>query len=300
MKKTFSLFFLMFAFCRSGIAQNVGIGTNTPLQKLDVAGNINTTGNIMVNGIAGNDGQVLAMNGSTMKWMDKSRFNNWAIYPTAGSASFTVPPGVSEVMIEMWGAGGGGHYPGGGGGSGGYWLGIIPVTGITTINLTVGTGGAGGSTSTPGSNGGNTSFSCTGFSVAAGGGIGADSSLVSGFSEVYKGGGGGQGLVPGSTLPAGYRNYFFLNGNPGTATKLTFIQIASTEFSRYYTYGLGGVSPMSGQVQRPEIGTLFNSSIPDVQNLVVSGSSTDFGSGGNGYYIGNGFPGGPGRIVIYY
>ncbi len=44
-------------------AQNVGIGTNTPAQKLDVVGNLRLSGAIMPNGIAGTAGQVLTSSG---------------------------------------------------------------------------------------------------------------------------------------------------------------------------------------------------------------------------------------------
>ncbi len=48
---------------------NVGIGTTSPTEKLDVAGNIKTTGEIKPNGTAGQANQVLTSNGDgTMQW----------------------------------------------------------------------------------------------------------------------------------------------------------------------------------------------------------------------------------------
>ncbi|MES2777010.1 MAG: hypothetical protein V4722_22730 [Bacteroidota bacterium] len=50
-------------------AQNVGIGTITPAEKLDVNGHIKTTGELKPNGAAGQAGQVLTSNGNgTMQW----------------------------------------------------------------------------------------------------------------------------------------------------------------------------------------------------------------------------------------
>ncbi|MBK9256679.1 MAG: FG-GAP repeat protein [Saprospiraceae bacterium] len=50
-------------------AQNVGIGTDTPVEKLDVSGSIRTTGEIKPNGVAGQANQVLTSNGNgTMSW----------------------------------------------------------------------------------------------------------------------------------------------------------------------------------------------------------------------------------------
>jgi hypothetical protein len=55
MKKIFTLIFLIPFFA---LAQNVGVGTPTPIERLDVNGNINVNGTIKVNGVDGNAGQV--------------------------------------------------------------------------------------------------------------------------------------------------------------------------------------------------------------------------------------------------
>jgi hypothetical protein len=268
-----------------------------------IDGNVNIAGNLLTNGMAGTNGQVLTMNGSSMKWMDKSRFMNWAFYHATGSASFTPPPGVTEVLIEMWGAGGGGHNPGGGGGSGGYWMGLIPVTGIATINLTIGLGGAGGANSSSGGTGLNTGFTCTGFNVFTGGGFGADTSNVGG-DIFYRGGNGGMGQVSGAVIPAGFRSYNFSNGESGSPTFVTFVQSSSTEFRILKTGGVGGVAPNSGQSKQSAAYSL--SSTNNNMGVTVLGTQdAAFGSGGTpiiraGGVNQSGGVGGPGRIIIYY
>jgi FG-GAP repeat len=62
---------------------NVGIGTGTASEKLDVVGNIKTTGEIKPNGVAGTAGQVLQSNGNnTMAWANATTnsgigFGSW-------------------------------------------------------------------------------------------------------------------------------------------------------------------------------------------------------------------------------
>jgi hypothetical protein len=98
-----------------------------------------------------------------------------------GSADWTIPTGVSQVTVEMWGGGGGGGAKavtaqpgtGGGGGGGGYSRAVL--TGLTpgnTIAYSVGAGGAGGTVTGPtdGQAGGNTTF--VGVTTANGGGGG--------------------------------------------------------------------------------------------------------------------------------
>ena len=69
-------------------------------------------------------------------------------FPASGS--FVVPPGVTSITVQAWGAGGGGGEQspntadaGGGGGGGGYAGGVMTVTPLSTITITVGGGGLG-------------------------------------------------------------------------------------------------------------------------------------------------------------
>jgi hypothetical protein len=75
---------------------NVGIGTVTPTEKLDVNGNVNITGTIKVSGVTGAAGQLLSTNGSTLSWTSVE-----TIYKvnTANYLSVTVPQ-YSYVKIE--------------------------------------------------------------------------------------------------------------------------------------------------------------------------------------------------------
>lgn len=95
-------------------------------------------------------------------------------YDTPGTYKYTVPSGITEIVVECWGAGGGGSAaigirqnnaaPGAGGGGGAHAHSVIRVTPGSIFHLTVGAGGAGGTSPYTlseghGQNGGNTYIS---------------------------------------------------------------------------------------------------------------------------------------------
>lgn len=117
------------------------------------------------------------------------------VFSTAGSSTFTVPSGVTNLTVKAWGAGGGGgasDATGGGGAGAGAGAGFVQGT-ITTIpseilSVLVGGGGAGGSTAT---------------STGAGGGGGYSGVMRTTTPLVVAGaGGGGGGGITGITFVA--------------------------------------------------------------------------------------------------
>ncbi len=97
--------------------------------------------------------QVYVCNGSN--WVSiggAGAFTQFKVFNSSGS--FTIPAGVTRIMVEVWGGGGGGAWSdnnvlrrvcagGGGGGAGGYGKGIFNVQPGDTYQVTVGAGGAG-------------------------------------------------------------------------------------------------------------------------------------------------------------
>ena len=104
---------------------------------------------------------------------------------TTGSGNFTVPTGVTSVIVEVWGAGGGGGAGGAagnpgaaGGGGGGYTRKTLTVSAGQTIAYVVGAGGAGNllyDNSAAGTTGAPSSATYSGTTYTANGGIGGGS-----------------------------------------------------------------------------------------------------------------------------
>lgn len=134
------------------------------------------------------------------------------------SGTWTKPPSVSAVYVELWGAGGGGsggnyntcintEYSGGtGGGGGAYKYKLIPGSSIPgPISITIGSGGAGGSKcsavepgpfgfcsgqASPGSSGGDTTFGSLLSAAGGAGGMGCPNSCPTYSGCIFNRGGG--------------------------------------------------------------------------------------------------------------
>lgn len=61
--------FIILNVALNSFSQNVGVGTTTPSEKLDVKGNLNVQGTIKANGIQGLNGEVLSSTGSGLSWV---------------------------------------------------------------------------------------------------------------------------------------------------------------------------------------------------------------------------------------
>ncbi len=137
------------------------------------------------------------------------------------NTTFTVPPNVTQLTIECWGAGGGGSTRstsgrGGGGGGGAYAQSTISVVPGATYNIVVGSGGAANTA------GGNSSFGGT-LVIAAGGSGGTNNSNAAGAGGTitastgtirYAGGNGANG---GGTYSGGGGGGAGSTGNGGAA-----------------------------------------------------------------------------------
>jgi len=129
------------------------------------------------------------------------------------SGTWTVPPGVTSVLVNVWGAGGGGgggfngcsaQGLGSGGGGGGFAQSTLSVTPGDVYTITVGAGGAAGAYNANGGAGGSSSLSGPGGTVAAsGGGLGL--------------GGGACGTVAGGAGGAGTTGTILFSGGSGSS-----------------------------------------------------------------------------------
>jgi hypothetical protein len=205
------------------------------------------------------------------------------------SGTFTVPTGVTHLLVEIWGGGGGAGgsgfsfnytYPcacditgcgscgasclggfGGGGGSGGYTRAVITVVPGATYNVIVGNGGQ------HGQNGSNSTD----------GSAASDSKIVDLSGNLLVNGGGGQGGTAGSNAAATNTCTPGVSGRPGAGGS------AGTGAQMIGLAGILGGSPGSSTRVLPPSGSI---SLPS--STGIGGASSIQlapGSGGDGYIL---------------
>ena len=262
-------------------AQNVGIGNPIPAEKLDVSGNVNITGTIKANGVAGTNGQLLMSTGSGLSWGSTLGYKKCTVFLSPVTSTWNVPAGVTEIMVEAWGGGSGGT-ANCGGTSGGYARCVQTVTPGASIGYTVGSGGnLGVSISTPG---GNSSVTFPG-----------------GGTLTAFGGGAVNGTSPGTNFSGSgtfIDNAFFMNGSTGHPNYFSYGQKTATVFVEFRQYGSGGAAPglFNPTVQAGDAFTIENGSAVYQMNGTAARVPGNGGPAG----VGSGWNGATGMVIIWF
>ena len=198
-----------------------------------------------------------------------------------------VPPGVTQIIVEVWGGGGGGGganvsgYWGHGGGGGGYGKIVLAVTPGEFLDITVGTGGTGrGQVSTNGTAGGA-------------------SSVRRGVTTLISANGGGGGLGN------GYLGFVLAVGAGGAGPAAPALGITGGRGNRV----IRGISSAGGNGANGGAGGVANWSDwaagPGFVHVEVTPGTAPGGGGAGWIYLagythtGNN-DGAPGRVVITY
>lgn len=205
------------------------------------------------------------------------------------SGTFTVPIGVTSIVIEVVGGGGdGGGNGGGGGGGGGYSSGLFAVTPSSTLTVTV--GGSGGGTTSVGmlitATGGGNGTSVSNPNVGGGGAGG----VGSGGTVNYTGGDGG----------GGYWTYFGGGGGGAAGASGNGSNGGNTIIWTGQCQTPGGAAGLSGGAPGGDGGkgagfTDVNCNISDPAAPGVNYGGGGGGGNGNG---GNAMLGSPGVCII--
>jgi hypothetical protein len=202
---------------------NVGIGTTTPAYQLDVAGDVNLTGVLRVNGAAGTTGQYLKSNGaSDPTWADVTATTATTANNLAGGTSGSIPWQNAAGVTVFTTAGTSGYLLKSNGTAAPSWLASVPVanggTGATTVAAARTALGAAAS----GANSDITSLGglTTDITVAQGGtGTSTGSITGTGALTFTAGGNGDVTLTPSGTGDLVMNGYTRLGGATAPAIK---------------------------------------------------------------------------------
>lgn len=208
------------------------------------------------------------------------------------STSWTVPAGVTSVLILVVGGGGGGGSNlqgegGGGGGAGAAFFNVVSVTPGTSIPITIGAGGAGGGGGFRGNTGGFSQFqSAVNQAIGGGygggaagdrnGGAGGSGGGATGFDGAYSGGVAADQTRGKNGGPAGIYNNG--GGGGGFSSNGQTVSIIPA----YCGHGRGGsglnvIFPPNSSIQDHSTGI-----ITPISQLEVAGG----GGGGEAFYGG--------------
>lgn len=223
-------------------------------------------------------------------------------FTSAGTDTYTVPSGVTSVIVKAWGggggSGGGGSFGGssGDGGGGGYTTSTLSVTPGEDLSVRVGGGGGGGNISGTGGGGGGGGYSglfrsSTPLLIAGGGGGGGGSRASTTHGGDGGSGGCGESVTEacdgktsvtnaggtgGSDSTGGYQGVGNCNGGAGSS-----LTGGGGANKSYFSCSTGG---NAGGTNGGGAGGTGRSGFP--------GDNSGGGGGGGGYYGGGGGSGG--------
>ena len=225
------------------------------------------------------------------------------------SGTFTVPAGITVLRwVAMLGGGGGGGYgQGGGGGSGGVmFLQNVAVTPGQTFTVTIGPGGAGGTSGSPvGTNGTATYFGAT-YAGGGGGGGGSVNSTSAGNTGGAGSGAAGAAQDTAGTLGSGngsgggQQREGYGYGGPGVGNGGGTNQ---TGYAGYTAGGGGGGDSGHTTNIAGGTGTLWGNGgngAGGASNPGLSAGANSGAGGGGGGTSSNGGAGGSGLVVVAY
>ncbi len=278
----------------------MGVGTTTPTEKLDVNGNVNVNGQLKLNGSAGTANQVMMKDANNNPvWGDLSSYQNIAVFDCSGVALtpntsnctqiWTVPAGVTSILVECWGGGGGASAVNGGAG-GGYITAKINVAPASNATLTIGAGGRVATSAAFGVSGGTTSFTVGSFSMNATGGQGGDFRNLSNSNMITFQPLGGIFSAVGLG-----NNFYGLSGKSGGVSERSYTQVSQTEFASVIRFGNGGDA--GNAVGSGAKGGYSINSVSFFNNFYGEIVPSQPGGGGSAD-LGNGYQGRAGRIII--